>query len=70
MLDLMFLFVLFVLINIINSKLMLLIDLINPNLNWDAENEINKNNKNKIFQYAFTIYIINAFVKGDFLVAA
>lgn len=58
LLDLVFLFVLFVLINIINSKLMLLIDLINPNLNWDAENEINKNNKNKIFQYAFTIYMI------------
>lgn len=57
-LDLMFLFVLFVLINIINSKLMLLIDLINPNLNWDAEYEINKNSKNKIFQYAFTIYMI------------
>ena len=37
---------------------MLLIDLINPNLNWDAEYEINKNSKNKIFQYAFTIYMI------------
>ena len=58
LIDLIFLFILFILINIINSKLMLLIDLINPNLNWDAEHEINKNNKNKIFQYAFTIYMI------------
>ena len=37
---------------------MLFIDLINPNINWDSEYEINKNSKNKIFQYAFSIIMI------------
>lgn len=57
-LDLCILLVLFILMNVINSKIALLIDLINPNLNWDAEYEINKNNKNKIYQYSFTVIMV------------
>ena len=37
---------------------MLFIDLLSPNLNWDSEYEINKNQRNKIFQYAFSIIMI------------
>ena len=58
LLDIVFLFILVLLLNIINSKLMLFIDLIKPYLNWDSEYEINKNQKNKIFQYAFSICMI------------
>ena len=50
-------FILANLFNIINSKLMVLVDLIKPNLNWKAEYEAIKNN-NKLFQYALTIIII------------
>ena len=56
--DLLFIFMILILLNIINSKLMLLIDLIKPNINWDSEYEINKNQNNKIFQYAFSIAMI------------
>ncbi len=56
--DLLFIFMILILLNIINSKLMLLIDLIKPIINWDSEYEINKNQNNKIFQYAFSIFII------------
>ncbi len=56
--DLCFLLIIILLMNIINSRLMLFIDLINPNVNWDSEFEMNKNSKNKIFQYAFSIIMI------------
>lgn len=52
------LFILANLLNIINSKLMVLIDLIKPNLNWAADYEAVKNNNNKLFQYGLTIIII------------
>ena len=46
------------LLNVINSDLMLFMDLRNPNVNWDSEYEVTKQNKNKIFQYFLTIVII------------
>ena len=57
-LDLFFLTIMILLLNTINSKLMLLVDLINPNINWDSEYEIFKNQKKNIFQYAFSIGMI------------
>lgn len=59
-------FILAFLLNIINSFILTLIDLINPKLNWKSEYEILQNNKNKLFQYSliilnilFLIYINN-----------
>lgn len=46
------------LLNIINSYIMLLIDLIRPKLDWDTEYAVLKQNNNKIFQYVFTVAII------------
>ena len=46
------------LLNIINSFLMLVVDLRRPNLNWITETSALKNNKNKLYQYATTIIII------------
>ena len=47
-----------ILLNVLNSKMMVLFDMMNPNLNWNSENEVTKNNKNKIYQYAYSIFII------------
>lgn len=55
---LIFLFILANLLNILNSKLMVLVDLYRPNLNWNADYEAIKNNNNKLFQYVLTIIII------------
>ena len=52
------LFILGNLINILNSNLMVLVDLIRPNLDWNADYEAIKNGNNKLFQYAFTILMI------------
>lgn len=46
------------LLNIINSFLMIVVDLRRPNLNWITETSALKNNKNKLYQYATTIIII------------
>lgn len=54
---LLFIFLLGFLLNIINSFIMLIIDLLNPKLNWDTEYALLKQNNNKIFQYIFTILI-------------
>lgn len=61
-----------VLITIINSFILCLIDLLMPRLEWDAEYEILKNNKNKLLQYAlivfnivFLIFINNLFKKHN-----
>lgn len=56
-------YLIFILINgiilsIINSYLMIIIDLKKPNLNWNSEFEVMKQNKNKIYQYVLTILII------------
>ena len=42
----------------INSFILVLIDLLLPKINWDAEYEILKNNKNKILQYVLIIFNI------------
>ena len=52
------LFVLSFLITIINSNILCLIDLLMPRLEWDAEYEILKNNKNKLLQYVLIIFNI------------
>lgn len=56
------------LINLINSYLMLIVDLRRPNLDWDSNTSVVKKSENKIFQYAFLIisvlvliYIANIF---------
>ncbi|MCI8617102.1 MAG: hypothetical protein HFJ60_02445 [Clostridia bacterium] len=55
---LIFLFILANLLNILNSNLMVLVDLYRPNLNWSADYEAIKNSNNKLFQYVLTILII------------
>lgn len=54
---LVFIFIIATILNILNSTLMVFIDLYKPNLKWDASHEAVKSN-NKIFQYVFTIIII------------
>ena len=44
-------------LNIINSFLMLVVDLRRPNLEWDNETDAIKQNKNKLFQYILSIII-------------
>lgn len=55
---LLFLFVLANLFNIISSKILVLINLVRPNLNWKSENEAIQQKGIKIFQYSVTIIII------------
>ena len=38
--------------------ILVVIDLINPKLNWDAEYQAIKQNNNKIYQYVISIIII------------
>lgn len=59
--DLFMILLITILINILNSELMLLIDFIRPNLNWDSEYEVIKQNNNKLFQYVLSILIILLF---------
>lgn len=59
-------FILAMLINIINSYILVLIDLKNPNLNWTNQEAITKDGGNKLYQYVITIVtflILNYFVK-------
>lgn len=59
-------FILAMLINIINSYLLVLVDLNKPNLNWTNQESITKNSGNKLYQYVITIItflILNYFVK-------
>ena len=51
-------FVIGMIINIINSFLMVIVDLKRPNLNWDSEYIVMKQNNNKLFQYVTTVGII------------
>ncbi len=55
-------FVLANLLNILNSELMVLVDLYRPNLNWKEYYEAVSQNNNKLFQYVLTIVIILALV--------
>lgn len=51
-------FVISMFINLINSYLMLLLDLKKPYLNWNSEHSVVKRNDNKSYQYALTIIMI------------
>lgn len=44
-----------IIINVINSFIMMIIDLKRPNLNWKTEYEVIKQNENIMFQYALTV---------------
>lgn len=55
---LVFLFVLANLLNVLNSELMVLVDLYRPNLSWSSENDVLRNNNNRLFQYVLTIVIV------------
>ena len=50
--------VLAMILNIINSFLMLIVDLKKPNLDWITETSVLKDNKNKLYQYVLTILIV------------
>lgn len=63
-------------INVLNSYLMLVVDIKRPILNWDNEMEVFKQNGNKLFQYVFTIsvvlilmYIVNIFKEINLLLS-
>ena len=56
--DLICIFVLGVVLSILNSYLMLIVDIKRPILNWKAEVEVFKQNGNKIFQYVWTIAVV------------
>lgn len=60
--NLLLIFILANLINILNSNLMVLVDLYRPNLNWKEYYEAVSQNNNKLFQYVLTIIIILALV--------
>ena len=55
--ELIMLFILGGFLSIVNSKLMLIVDIKKPILNWKNETEIMKQNPNKIFQYIWNILI-------------
>lgn len=44
-------------INLINSYLLVLIDLNKPNLNWTNQESVAKDNGNKLYQYVMSIFI-------------
>ena len=50
-------FIVGLILNIINSFLVLVVDLRRPNLEWDNETDAIKQNKNKLFQYVLSIII-------------
>ena len=50
-------FIIGLILNIINSFLMLVVDLRRPNLEWDNETDAIKQNKNKLYQYVLSIII-------------
>ena len=55
-------FVISMLLNIINSFLMVIVDLRKPNLNWITETSAIKDNGNKLYQYVTTIIISLLFI--------
>lgn len=52
------LFVITTVVSILNSYLMLIVDIKRPILDWDTEIEVLKQNGNKIFQYVWTIIVV------------
>lgn len=68
-------FIISVFINLINSYLMLIVDLRRPNLDWDTEYAVVKKSDNKLFQYVWMIinvlllmYIGKVFKEVDVLI--
>ena len=55
---LLIMFIMGIILNIINSFLMLVVDLRKPNLEWDNETDAIKQNKNKLYQYVLTIVVV------------
>ena len=47
-----------IIMGILNSYLMLIIDIKRPIMNWNSEIEVLKQNGNKIFQYVWTIIVV------------
>ncbi len=58
LINILLIFVISVFINLINSYLMLIVDLRRPYLNWNSEYSVVKRNDNKSFQYGLTIIMI------------
>lgn len=58
LINILLIFVISIFINLINSYLMLVVDLRKPFLNWNSEYSVVKRNDNKSFQYALTIIMI------------
>lgn len=50
-------FIIAMILNILNSYILLLVDLIKPNLNWINEESISKDKTKSIYQYVMTIFI-------------
>lgn len=77
--NILYLFLIFLIatfINLINSYLMLVVDLRRPNLDWNTEYSVVKKSDNKLFQYVlmiinviFLMYISNLFKHVNLLVA-
>lgn len=77
--NVLYLFLIFIIatfINLINSYLMLVVDLRRPNLDWNTEYSVVKKSDNKLFQYVFMIinviflmYISNILKHVNLLVA-
>ena len=58
LINIIFIFGISIIINLINSFLMVVIDLRKPYLNWNSEHSVVKKNDNKSFQYALTVIMI------------
>lgn len=57
-----------IILNVINSFLMLIVDIKRPKLDWKADIDVFKQNENKIFQYVWTIMVVVLlmYIKGAF----
>lgn len=58
LINIILIFITSIFINLINSYLMLVVDLKKPYLNWNSEHSVVKKNDNKSYQYALTIIMI------------
>ena len=58
LINIMLIFIISIFVNLINSYLMLVVDLKRPYLNWNSEHSVVKKNDNKSFQYGLTIIMI------------
>ncbi len=58
LLNIVCIFLICIVVSILNSYLMLIVDIKRPILDWNAEIEVLKQNGNKIFQYVWTIIIV------------